>query len=476
MRHSKGVSIWMLNPFAAHRIGDRVFGAEDVKYITTDITDEDGAVVGHCKEALIPPHYCGKLVIEDRTMECRGSGLCCDGITELWIPDSLLEKTLYTYYVETIRLSDESREVDLGSVRRDELKWLKKFNWPKKATVLKSICGLMEEIIVPGQITRIEKYCFVSMPELRTVKLPKGIEKIEEGCFRDLPALQSITLPSSLRHIDQYCFCDLPALESIMLPEGLESIGAHSFVNNTALKRIVIPASVKTIGYCAFEGCTALESIVFEGDTKIAVRAFHDTPGYHLPQTPGLTTRTINANGLPVVDIHFDNRYLDCHRDELDEAFISRCGGHYQEYFEVKGFPAILLYSQSADLLDHPFKKIPFMGIGESVRDIYYEGDLSDDWNGINHSRAMWCTLSEREFEYDENTCMNTFNGLTLCLNPERVHDSVIYIGNRVYTGPEAIFDITVKDSGRGDEYHTRYHIFKNKTSSEWVAELLSTE
>ena len=80
----------------AHKLGDRVFGADKVMYEGKTLT-------------YIPPYYCGKLVVKNGT-EKIASNIDFNrlkGITELYLPDSLDYNDKYLKNIKVLRTSNK---------------------------------------------------------------------------------------------------------------------------------------------------------------------------------------------------------------------------------------------------------------------------------------------------------------------------------------------------------------------------------
>jgi len=79
-------------------LGDRVFGADEVRY--------DGDTLTY-----IPSYYCGKLVVKDGTRQIASNINLeiYDGITEQYLPDSLKYNGKYLEFTKVLRSSEKKR-------------------------------------------------------------------------------------------------------------------------------------------------------------------------------------------------------------------------------------------------------------------------------------------------------------------------------------------------------------------------------
>lgn len=94
--------------------------------------------------------------------------------------------------------------------------------------------GDKEEVVVPNEVTHIERYAFRNCRTLRHITIPGSVMKVEPLGF--------------------------PNLESVTIEEGVVFIEDNAFARCN-FKEITIPGSVKSIGKWAFSSCEKLENI-----------------------------------------------------------------------------------------------------------------------------------------------------------------------------------------------------------------------
>lgn len=94
-------------------------------------------------------------------------------------------------------------------------------------------CGFDGTLILPKQLTSIEKYAFANNKKLSgTLELPDGLKRIENGAFGGCEKLTGdIVIPDSVTVIGEYAFQDCLGIENytVTLPDGIQSIGQTSF-------------------------------------------------------------------------------------------------------------------------------------------------------------------------------------------------------------------------------------------------------
>ncbi len=89
-----------------------------------------------------------------------------------------------------------------------------------------------------------------------------GTEKILVGYLGEETEL---VLPNNITAINKYAFYYCDSLTSVVIPDSVESIGADAFFDCHSLTSVEIPDSVTSIGGGAFADCHSLTSIKYRG-------------------------------------------------------------------------------------------------------------------------------------------------------------------------------------------------------------------
>ena len=160
--------------------------------------------------------------------------------------------------------------------------------------------GPETDLIIPNDITEINKYAFNDCDDLTSVAFEENSQLTTIGsyAFNDCDGLTSITIPDGVTTIGNSAFYSCYLLTSITIPDGVTTIennvfthsgltsvafGENSQLTNIGdnafswsdLTGIIIPDSVTSIGSGAFNGCGDLISIVIPGNvTSIGSYAF----------------------------------------------------------------------------------------------------------------------------------------------------------------------------------------------------------
>lgn len=144
---------------------------------------------------------------------------------------------------------------------------------------------LLTDLVIPEEVTKINKYAFAYYGGLKSVTLHEKIAMIEEGAFLNCTGLEEISFLCKNLTVGGAAFADCEQLkkvtftgENLVLEDGvfyscesLEEVewnavniavipeAAFSYCNG--LKSFVIPASVAEIDFNAFKGCYNLVEI-----------------------------------------------------------------------------------------------------------------------------------------------------------------------------------------------------------------------
>ena len=162
----------------------------------------------------------------------------------------------------------------------------------------------LESIIIPNNITSIEKMAFGSCTKLLSIIIPKNVTSIGEWAFENCIKLTSITIPNNVTSIGESVFYGCSNLGLIVVETGgntkydsrnncnaiietssntliagckntiiinsVSTIGNNAF-SGCSLNSITIPNSVTTIGNGAFSGCSGLNTVVSEIENPFAI-------------------------------------------------------------------------------------------------------------------------------------------------------------------------------------------------------------
>ena len=67
-------------------------------------------------------------------------------------------------------------------------------------------CHLLTEIVIPDDVTVIEKDAFAECRSLEKISLPSGLKRIEDGAFANCRKLRFLKIPDSVEYIGEELF------------------------------------------------------------------------------------------------------------------------------------------------------------------------------------------------------------------------------------------------------------------------------
>ena len=121
------------------------------------------------------------------------------------------------------------------------------------------------KVIIGKNVTRIPSLLFSNATYITSVEFEEesACQSIGDSAFYNCKALTSIVIPQNVTAIEKGTFSDCEAMVSVVIPDGVTSIGENAFYRCMALKSITIPENVTSIGRSAFSACVALTEIKY---------------------------------------------------------------------------------------------------------------------------------------------------------------------------------------------------------------------
>ena len=157
------------------------------------------------------------------------------------------------------------------------------------------------DLIIPDEVTKINKYAFVGCDGLKTLVIPESIKTIEDGAFFHCTELTEVELPDVDIEIGFEVFGECNSLVKpiynskqfvklseayrgeFVIPESIETICSTAFSYCDKLTKVTIPPSVTSIGRSAFRKCQSLSVINVQGTTPptlVATGSYHSFDSY----------------------------------------------------------------------------------------------------------------------------------------------------------------------------------------------------
>ena len=126
----------------------------------------------------------------------------------------------------------------------------------------------IDTVIMDGSVTKVSKYAFYHLENLKFIALPEFVDTIDIHAFDSCYSLEQITLPKSVRYIGHDAFAYCSGLYSAILPAELQQIPANLFAFCHSLSRVQIPFTVTSIGDNAFYLCGKLPMVALSSELK----------------------------------------------------------------------------------------------------------------------------------------------------------------------------------------------------------------
>ncbi|MDR1267785.1 MAG: leucine-rich repeat domain-containing protein [Holosporales bacterium] len=194
---------------------------------------------------------------------------------------------------------------------------------------------LIQSIVIPANIERIGRGCFVYYLTLFTVAFEANsqFQTIAPEAFRG-SGVQSIALPRSVEELSYDCFAGCLSLACVTFEPGFQPlvIGENVFMGS-GLQFITVPACVEALSKCCFARCRSLAVVTFGTESQLRTvggRAFLDTmlDCVYLPRAATLEKLAFDHSSVRAV-------YFG---DEPASIFSGMCAGtNYPQELVVPG-------------------------------------------------------------------------------------------------------------------------------------------
>lgn len=119
----------------------------------------------------------------------------------------------------------------------------------------------IETVTIGDGVSSVGKFAFTNCAKLATVTLPDGLKTIGKNAFGGCEKLASITLPEGLKTIGEGAFTACFVLSDLTIPKSVKTIEENAFYQCGSLTHVTLPESLTTIGELAFAYCVALKDV-----------------------------------------------------------------------------------------------------------------------------------------------------------------------------------------------------------------------
>ena len=169
----------------------------------------------------------------------------CESMTSVTIGSGVTSIDQYAFSnctgLTRVNISDLSAwcNIDFGSISSNPLSCA-------KYLYLDGV--LVEDIIIPADMTEVKPYVFAYCEKLKSVTMPDGVTSIGRYAFRGCSGLTNITIPDKVTSIGEFAFYVCTGLTSITIPDKVTSIGQGAFSNCSSLKEVYCKPIAPPVG------------------------------------------------------------------------------------------------------------------------------------------------------------------------------------------------------------------------------------
>ena len=122
-------------------------------------------------------------------------------------------------------------------------------------------CNKLTRIVLPDGLRKIGDESFYQCNHMTEINIPESVVEVGEGAFTFCVKLKEITLPDNITSIPRSMFNCCWELESVHLGDKVKSIGEYAFGECYLLESIRIPDTIESVSENAFNYCHRLREI-----------------------------------------------------------------------------------------------------------------------------------------------------------------------------------------------------------------------
>ena len=149
---------------------------------------------------------------------------------------------------------------------------------------------------IPGSVTAIADWAFLSCKKLTEIALPKKLESIGGSAFAHCEKLENLIIPNSVKSIGSTAFDGCTNLKNVKLPYDLNTLEIYTFYRCKNLETVTIPQNLTKIENYAF---------YLEGSFMSLTKSIKDVYYQGTQESwNNITVGSLNAN-LTTANIHF---------------------------------------------------------------------------------------------------------------------------------------------------------------------------
>ena len=294
---------------------------------------------------------------------------------------------------------------------------------------------LVDDLVIPDNVTRINRNAFFAYDGLTSVEMPNSVTDVGMEAFCRCSNLKSVILSSSMTMINQGVF-SRTGLTNVTIPEGITSLETWSFDNCPELTTVILPSTLTGLGDYVFDSCTSLAEIILpESVTSMGRNVFANTALFN-NQTAGV--------------------YLGCwllgYNGGIPDEFVITNGTKYianYAFYKCSTLTSVTIPESVASIGRNAFydcSSLTSVTIGSGVTNIGYNAfsDCSNLKDVHISDLSAWCNI-----DFVSNPLSNANN---LYMNGELVTelvipDGVTEIKDYAFSGFSSLTSVTIPSS-----------------------------
>ena len=162
----------------------------------------------------------------------------CESMTSVTMGSGVTSIAQYAFSnctgLTKVNISDLSAwcNIDFGSLTSNPLNYA-------KYLYLDGV--LVEDIIIPADMTEVKPYVFAKCEKLKSVTMPDGVTSIGRYAFRGCSGLTNITIPDKVASIGTYAFYNCTSLTEIYCKPITPPVGEAFIFSNVSGRKIYVP-------------------------------------------------------------------------------------------------------------------------------------------------------------------------------------------------------------------------------------------
>ncbi len=173
-------------------------------------------------------------------------------------------------------------------------------------------CSKLESIMLPSNLTTIQKEAFVGCDALTSVTIYTKLTTIEERAFYGCANISTLTLPTSMVSIGEHAFDGCAKIPNFYISKNMTTIGEGAFAHTSSCTRFMVNATNPYFKQCSAGMSSKDETILYNYPAGLSAKS------YTLPSTiievgpyafSSAQLTSVSLNNVEIID---DYAFDDC--------------------------------------------------------------------------------------------------------------------------------------------------------------------